>query len=70
MMVASEVAMAMCMDQSADTPPARRMTSSTGTSTMPPPTPSRPATTPANSEHATSTSNHGQSARRSIGRAV
>ena len=47
MMAASEVATAMCMRHSSGTPANRRKYSSTGTVTMPPPTPSSPATNPA-----------------------
>ena len=47
MMAASEVATATCMRYSSGTPAKRNEYSSTGTVTMPPPTPSRPATKPA-----------------------
>src|SRR6187397_311602 len=47
MMAASEVATATCMRYSSGTPAKRSENSSTGTVTMPPPTPSRPAANPA-----------------------
>src|SRR5687768_962764 len=47
MMAASEVATATCMRYSSGTPAKRNENSSTGTVTMPPPTPSRPARKPA-----------------------
>jgi hypothetical protein len=47
MMAASEVATAMCMRHSSGTPAKRSEYSSTGTVTMPPPTPSSPAAKPA-----------------------
>ena len=47
MMAASEVATATCMRYSSGTPAKRSENSSTGTVTMPPPTPRRPAANPA-----------------------
>ena len=46
-MAASDVATATCMRYSSGTPAKRSEYSSTGTVTMPPPTPSMPATNPA-----------------------
>ena len=48
MIAASDVATATCMRYSSGTPAKRSEYSSTGTVTMPPPTPSNPATNPAN----------------------
>jgi hypothetical protein len=55
MMAASEVATATCMRYSSGTPAKRRAYSSTGTVTMPPPTPSMPATKPASTPDTAST---------------
>src|SRR3982750_1516438 len=49
MIAASEVATATCMRYSSGTPAKRSEYSSTGTVTMPPPTPRRPAANPATS---------------------
>ena len=49
MMAASDVATATCMRYSSGTPAKRSEYSSTGTVTMPPPTPSSPAAKPASS---------------------
>ena len=67
MMVASEVATAMCIDQCAVTPELRSTVSRTGTNTMPPPTPSRPASTPAKSAVATNIAARGQRVAASMG---
>ena len=65
-MTASDVATATCMHHSGGTPLKRRLYSRTGTSTMPPPTPSSPATTPATMPATSRTSSRGQSALKSI----
>ena len=47
-MVAKEVPIAICVNVSAENPWASNTKTSTGTTTMPPPTPNRPAVKPAN----------------------
>jgi len=47
MIVARDVATAMCIRTEASTPTMARAASSAGTMTMPPPMPSKPARTPA-----------------------
>src|SRR5689334_15543135 len=61
MMAASDVATATCMRYSSGTPAKRNEYSSTGTVTMPPPTPSMPAAKPAKTPEAASTRISGSS---------